>query len=104
MVNHNQILDCEIKTLTPEIKTLFRQREELAKWLCGHGKSREEVNQKLEKWSIEDPDEDKTSVFGDTSGDSGYNSSMSLCQKIVKASNLQINPNLKYQQKTIETV
>ena len=86
MVNHNQILDCEIKTLTPEIKTLFRQREELAKWLCGHGKSREEVNQKLEKWSIEDPDEDKTSVFGDTSGDSGYNSSMSLCQNSIPSS------------------
>ena len=57
-----------------------------AKWLCGHGKSREEVNQKLEKWSIEDPNEDKTSVFGDTSGDSGYNSSMSLCQNSIPSS------------------
>ena len=43
-----------MNVLKPEIITLFKQRQQMAKWLRDHGKTREDINQKLENWSIEE--------------------------------------------------
>ena len=54
MLNHSRTLDRDMNALKPEIITLFKQRQQMAKWLRDHGKTREDINQKLENWSIEE--------------------------------------------------
>ncbi len=47
-------LDKEMNALKPEIIALFKQRQQLGKWLRDRGKKREEINRLLEKWSGEE--------------------------------------------------
>lgn len=54
VLNHGRTLDRDMNALKPEIITLFKQRQQMAKWLRDHGKTREDINQKLENWSIEE--------------------------------------------------
>ena len=54
VLNHSRTLDRDMNALKPEIITLFKQRQQMAKWLRDHGKTREDINQKLENWSIEE--------------------------------------------------
>ena len=43
-----------MNALKPEIITLFKHRQQLAKWLRDHGKAKEEINNLLENWSVEE--------------------------------------------------
>ena len=54
VLTHSRNLDRDMNALKPEIITLFKQRQQMAKWLRDHGKTREDINQKLENWSIEE--------------------------------------------------
>ncbi len=47
-------LDRDMNALKPEIITLFKQRQQLFKWLRDHGETREKINRLLETWSEEE--------------------------------------------------
>ena len=54
VLNQSRTLDRDMNALKPEIITLFKQRQQMAKWLRDHGKTREEINRLLETWSVEE--------------------------------------------------
>lgn len=54
VLTQSKTLDQDMNALKPEIITLFKQRQQLAKWLRDHGKSREDINRLLESWSVEE--------------------------------------------------
>jgi phosphoinositide-3-kinase regulatory subunit len=53
----SRALDKDMNALKPEIITLFKQRQQMAKWLRDHGKTREDINRLLENWSFEERQE-----------------------------------------------
>lgn len=53
VLERSRTLDRDMNALKPEIITLFKQRQQMAKWLRDHGKTREEINELLEKFSLE---------------------------------------------------
>ena len=54
VLERSRTLDRDMGALKPEIITLIKQRQQMAKWLRDHGKTREEINQLLEKFSLEE--------------------------------------------------
>ena len=54
VLRQSRILDRDMNALKPEIITLFKQRQQMAKWLRDHGKTREDINRLLENWSVEE--------------------------------------------------
>jgi len=54
LIAHSRALDEDMNALKPEIITLFKHRQQLAKWLRDHGKAKEEINNLLENWSVEE--------------------------------------------------
>ena len=50
----SRALDEDMNALKPEIITLFKHRQQLAKWLRDHGKAKEDINNLLENWSVEE--------------------------------------------------
>ena len=58
VTNRSRTLDRDMNALKPEIITLFKQRQQMAKWLRDHGKTREEREKISRRCSVVDQDGD----------------------------------------------